>query len=614
MTPIHPFLNALRDNGRLLDIDVAFAGFVGRLTGDDPALSLLAAIVSNAFSRHNEIAVPLDRIATVDLLAEYLGRPAGELPVNNDSWPPGTGSRPEIFADGTAAADGTATVPAALLTLANGLVYLGRSFQNELFLRDDLLARTAPADAAETAANAPEIDFAAVTGLPLGDEQKAAVKAAMGSRFLVISGGPGTGKTTIVSVILALRNESPGEIVLCAPTGKAQMRMKQSLDAQAANLLVPDRRDELARIQSSTIHRLLAWDARSASFRFRRDNPLPYKLVIVDECSMIPLSLMTALLRAVRPDATVILLGDRRQLSSVEPGSVFGDFCDVLRDAARFPGCHAELVRSRRFREDGGIWQLKEAIDDGRAEDAWNVLKNADKDSEVRLVPIPGKGELDPLLRSACAGSWLANDGSSSDRYCDEDTLDAAWKRFERFRILTPFNGGGFGVERLNAHVQAMLKFNGAQRQAGEAFLVLATDYASGVFNGDVGLLWFADESGQPVSQSEADAMQNRRLLVFFPSGNGWRGIPRDALPDHAPAYAFTVHKSQGSDYDRVLMFLPPGTNGRNAILTREILYTGVTRAKTHVDLAADEEAFRQAVANRTERISDLPRLCAVRR
>ena len=105
-----------------------------------------------------------------------------------------------------------------------------------------------------------------------------------------------------------------------------------------------------------------------------------------------------------------------------------------------------------------------------------------------------------------------------------------------------------------------------------------------------------------------------RRLLVFFPAGNGWRGIPRDALPDNAPAYAFTVHKSQGSDYERVLMFLPPGTNGRSTILTREILYTGVTRAKTHVDLAADEEAFRQAVANCTERISDLPRLCAVRR
>ena len=614
MTTIHPFLNALRENGRLLDIDVAFAGFVGRLTGDDPALTLLAAIVSNAFSRHNEIAVPLERIATIGSLAEYLGRPAGELPVNDANWPPETGSYPKIFADGTAAADGLATAPAAPLVLANGLVYLGRSFQNELFLRDDLLTRTVPVNAEETAANAPEIDFAAVTGLQLGDEQKAAVKAAMRSRFLVISGGPGTGKTTIVSVILALRRESPAEIILCAPTGKAQMRMKQSLDAQTANLLDPVRRDELARIQSSTIHRLLAWDARSASFRFRGDNPLPYKLVIVDECSMIPLSLMTALLRAVRPDATVILLGDRRQLSSVEPGSVFGDFCDVLRDGTRFPGCLTELTESRRFRVDGGIWRLKQAIDEGATGEAWNILKDADNQSEVRLVPIPGKGELDPLLRSACTGSWLANDGSSPARYCEENTLDAAWTRFEAFRILTPFNGGALGVERLNLHVQAMLGFNGAQRQPGEAFLVLATDYASGVFNGDVGLLWFADESGRPVSRSEAVAMGCRRLLVFFPSGNGWRGIPRDALPDNAPAYAFTVHKSQGSDYDRVLMFLPPGTNGRSAILTREILYTGVTRAKTHVDLAADEEAFRQAVANCTERISDLPRLCAVRR
>ena len=134
MIPIDTFLNALRDNGRLLDIDVAFAGFVGRLSGDDPALALLAAIVSNAFSRHNEIAVPLERIATVDSLAEYLGRPTAELPVNDATWPPETGSRPGVFADGNLAADGLAAAPAAPLVLANGLVYLGRSFQNELVL------------------------------------------------------------------------------------------------------------------------------------------------------------------------------------------------------------------------------------------------------------------------------------------------------------------------------------------------------------------------------------------------------------------------------------------------------------------------------------------------
>ncbi len=614
------YLNVLRGRGLLADIDVVFAQFIARNAAQDPALTLLAALVSNAASVQREIALPVARIGSREALAGYLRslapaeekgdmrafRESGPLPGPDligglDCWPPDPGAFPHLFREYRPESD--ETFQPAPLVLANDLYYLGRAFQNELFLRDYLLSRTVAVPSAGS------IPFETVTRLQLGDEQKSAVSAAAGSDFLVISGGPGTGKTTIVSVILALRDESPANIILCAPTGKAQMRMKQALDLQLENLCDKERCEELKQIQSSTIHRLLSWDRKAGTFRHNRKNPLRYRLFIVDECSMIPQWLMVALLQAVPEDAKVILLGDRCQLSSVEPGSVFGDFCGILRAMA--PGSLAELNESRRFPQGGEICTMKDAINAGDAEKAWDYMAQPGREAVVSLG-IPPKNKLGLFLREHIGDAWLS-EKAAAVRYFDEDSIDGAWDRFEQFRILAPFNVGPYGADALNRHLRSIMGFpDTGSPVPGETFLIRKNDYSTNLFNGDTGILWFAGEDGRPLRRSEGGS----RVLVFFPdpaSGGGWRGIPLESLPPHDPAYAFTIHKSQGSDYDRVLMILPPFHDARG-ILARESVYTGLTRAKKHAVIAAEHDSFCDAVRLHINRVSGLPRLCGLPR
>ena len=613
------FLNMLRGRGLLSDIDVAFARFIGGNAGGDPALTLLAALVSNAASVRGEIALPAEKTGTRESLKRYLKSlspsedkellsPESDSPPDLSfidrirSWPPEPGAFPRLFRAYVPEADGEFR-PAPLI-FANGLYYLGRAFQNELFLRDCLLSR-----ASGVVRPAGSIPFDAVTKLQLGDEQKAAVAAAVDSNFLVISGGPGTGKTTIVSVILALRKEKPSDIILCAPTGKAQMRMKQALDLQLENLRDEKRREEIRQIRSSTIHRLLSWDRKAGTFRHDRKNPLHYKLFIVDECSMIAQALMVRLLKAVPDDAAVILLGDRHQLSSVEPGSVFGDFCGILRTGA--PGSLAELTVSRRFPEGGEICIMKDAINGGQAEKAWDYMNQPGRDAVVSRV-LPPKNALRQFLSDSVMGAWIS-ERTPAGHYYDADSVDEAWERFERFRILTPFEVGPYGAAALNKLLRSILDFPDTGAPVpGETFLVLKNDYATNVFNGDTGILWFAGDDGRPLARSEAEASHTKRLLVFFPdpaSESKWRGIPPESLPRHAPAYAFTIHKSQGSDYDTILMLLPPSRADRG-FLTRETVYTGLTRAKTKAVIAADRDSFLHAVDLHIDRVSSLPKLC----
>lgn len=627
MTTVFDFLNTLRGRGLLADIDVAFARFIGGNADRDPSLTLLAALVSNAASTRREIALPADKIRTRDSLRTYLeglsdGRdddgPQDSVETSELDfgfvdrlvrWPPEPGAYPCLFREYRPGSDDAGgTFQPAPLVLANGLYYLGRAFQNELFLRDYLKSRMRAARPAES------IPFETVTRLELGKEQKSAVAAAVDSGFLVISGGPGTGKTTIVSIILALRGEKPSDIILCAPTGKAQMRIRQSLDQQLENLCDESRRAEIAQIQSSTIHRLLSWSRRDGTFRHNRKNPLRQKLFIVDECSMIPQSLMVSLLKAVPDDASVILLGDRYQLSSVEPGSVFGDFCGILRACA--PSCLAELNVSRRFPQGGEICTLKDEINGGRAEVAWEYMTQPDL-KHVVSRDIPPKNELRQFLLKEIGGAaaWL-EDGASAVRYCDEDSIDRAWERFEQFRILTPFNVGPYGAGAVNRLARSILGFpdKGAP-VPGETILVLQNDYDTNVFNGDTGILWYAGDDGRPLRRSEAGS-HGKRLMVFFPdpaSESKWRGIPPESLPQYAPAYAFTIHKSQGSDYNKILLFLPP-FRAECGIVNRESVYTGLTRAKEKAVIVSGRDAFCNAVGLHVERVSGLPRLCGLER
>ena len=261
-------------------------------------------------------------------------------------------------------------------------------------------------------------------------------------------------KSKVVILAELCRGKSASDIILCAPTGKAQMRMKQALDQQLENLYDAECRAKIAQIGSSTIHRLLSWSPQNGTFRYNRKNPLLYSIFIVDECSMISQSLMVRLLEAVPEDASVILLGDRYQLSSVEPGSVFGDFCAILRDSA--PHCLAELTVSRRFPQGGEICTMKDRINGGEAESAWDYMKQ-DGLRAVASCDVPPKNELRQFLQNSIRGTWLSDDGPA--RYFEEDCIDDAWRRFEMFRILTPFNAGPYGADNLNKLVRSILRF-----------------------------------------------------------------------------------------------------------------------------------------------------------
>ena len=444
------------------------------------------------------------------------------------------------------------------------------------------------------------------------DWQRVAALAAVSRRFCVISGGPGTGKTSTVVKVLALLLEQQGgescRIALAAPTGKAAARLKESIlggveCAEEVRALIPE--------DVSTIHRLLGYLKGSCSFRHNRDNPLPYDLVIVDEASMVSLPLMAKLVDALRHDTRLILLGDRDQLASVEAGAVLGDICDtggIHGFSAPFAQLTFELTgdrlseqgatgvlgdavvllrKSYRFSSESGIGRVGALVNAGDGPEALAVFKDP-AFPDITLTDAPQAAELGEAL----AERILAGYGA----YLRESSPEAAFARFGQFRMLCAMRSGPYGVEAVNRLVEERLAKAGLIKPegrwySGEPVMITRNDYNLGLFNGDIGLILPDPESGS-------------ELRAFFPSGTaGMRKVLPLRLPEHESAFAMTVHKSQGSEFDRVLLILPD----RDApLMTRELLYTAITRAKKSVELLGSEGLFVTAVQRRIVRKSGL--------
>lgn len=444
------------------------------------------------------------------------------------------------------------------------------------------------------------------------DWQRIAAIAALTRRFCVISGGPGTGKTSTVVKVLALLLEQQGgescRIALAAPTGKAAARLKESLmgGVQAADevrALIPE--------DVFTLHRLLGYLKGSCSFRHNSENPLPYDIVIVDEASMVSLPLMAKLVDALRHDTRLILLGDRDQLASVEAGAVLGDICNtggIQAFSAPFAALAAELSgdllpvqesagplgdavvllrKSYRFASSSGIGRMGALVNAGEGVAALAALSDA-RFPDISMAETPQTA----ALSEALAERIVAGYGD----YLKQDSPEDAFAEFARFRILCAMRSGPYGVESLNRLVRERLAKAGlihpeGRWYAGEPVMITCNDYNVGLFNGDVGLILPDPESGND-------------LRAFFPSGTGlMRKVLPLRLPEHESAFAMTVHKSQGSEFDRVLLILPD----RDApLLTRELLYTGITRAKKSVEIMGTAELFVTAVKRRIVRRSGL--------
>ena len=410
------------------------------------------------------------------------------------------------------------------------------------------------------------------------DWQREAAKSASQQSFTIITGGPGTGKTTTVLKILALLqelNDSHLVISLAAPTGKAAMRLQQSLSDGKLGLNISDQ-NLLDSIPDdvSTLHRLLGPINQSTQFRHSRDKPLSCDLLVVDESSMIDLAMMSKLIESLHPTARLILLGDKDQLASVESGAVLNDLCLGFSDH------RVELKKTWRF--SGPIKEFAWAINTQQASHAYSLLTDVETNDQLCLIT---ENFLEHIYQQYI--TYVKQIRSDNDPAL-------AMAAFTKFQVLAAVRQGEYGVEGINRNLEKRLQSGQMQTQLpwyhGKPVMITRNDPSLGLFNGDIGICLKDSEGSQ--------------LKVWFEASNGnFRAIIPARLPEHETVFAMTIHKSQGSEFERVMLVLP---DKPMPILSRELLYTGVTRAKKQVDIAASEAVFNSTVNQQVIRNSGI--------
>lgn len=448
------------------------------------------------------------------------------------------------------------------------------------------------------------------------DWQQVAALSSLSRRFCIISGGPGTGKTSTVVKILALALEISGNrmsIALAAPTGKSASRLKESIVRMKESLNCAQKIKEAIPCDVSTLHRLLGSISDGRRFRYNETNHLPHDMVIVDEASMVPLPLMSKLMDALKPDARLILLGDRDQLASVEAGAVMGDICSqsgaelfsqsfaerceqILRMVlpretvfAVAPALADSLIilsRSYRFSVESGIGKLAACINSGDGISALELLCNQSF-SNVSWHDLAPPEQFLKSLRDHILNGYSP--------YLRADTPEAALLLFDRFRILCAVRSGEYGVDAINRLVEEILGHNNLIDTTelwykGRPVIITVNDYALKLYNGDIGIAW-------------SDNNDRKNLKVYFPMEGGVRVLSPVRIPAHETVYAMTVHKSQGSEFNQVEVILP---DHDSPVITRELIYTGITRAKETVGIWGKKELFITAVNRKVQRVSGL--------
>jgi len=410
------------------------------------------------------------------------------------------------------------------------------------------------------------------------DRQREAAKAALERKLSIISGGPGTGKTSTVLKIILLLFQVLGEelsVGLAAPTGKAAARLSQALKAGKA-ALDPDGQILPDSLGAMTLHRMLGVKRYSPSFSHHRENPLPYDVVIVDEASMVDLAMMAKLVDGLRPESRLILLGDKDQLTSVEAGSVLGDLIDGL------PGNTTILTKSYRFK--GGISRLARSINSGSVDESWSILRSGDFADvsiyDAATVETIGSRYVEYMEHAALSGGNV--------------DIKLLFQQLNRFQILCAVREGRFGVAALNRAVERYLAGSGFDTTSSEFYpgrpvLIIRNDYGLNLFNGDIGLCAYDREGHIKVWFEQHDTT----LSSFLPQ----------RLPQCETSFALSIHKSQGSEFDEVLVVLPENDS---RILSRELVYTAITRAKRQVELLASKEILTLAIQRRVKRSSGL--------
>ncbi|MGF1615169.1 MAG: exodeoxyribonuclease V subunit alpha [Gammaproteobacteria bacterium] len=594
--------------GALRAVDLHFGRRLAALAGgDDPLLWLAGALASQ---RLGEGDVCVDLTQCQDFPLFQVQMPGGCLAAPEPRlWIEALRRSPVVGRPGERA---------PLILDEAGRLYLGRYWYFEQVVAAALTARTGrwavDVDRERLRQGLAEW-FPKSRGPDPGegtDWQQVAAALALLRPFCVISGGPGTGKTRTVTAILALLvQQANGEalrIVLAAPTGKAAARLTESIRAQKRGLPLTPEQVACIPEAAQTLHRLLGFRPGRANPRHGPDHPLHLDVLVVDEASMVDLPLMARLLAALPEHARLILLGDKDQLASVEAGRVLGDICgrgakpayssalcaavqDVTGTALAsigesVPAMAEHLVvlqKSWRFEEQSGIGALARAVNAGDMQEALAILGGGYPDvkhlaSEPSSLHAYIVEQVVPAHRKVMAAP----------------TPEAALAALNAMRVLCAVREGPYGVQALNRVIEQTLFKAGLIRRSGDLYagrpvMVTVNDHAQRLYNGDVGLVLPDPEGGG--------------LRVFLETAEGVRRLLPSRLPPHETVYAMTVHKSQGSEFEKVLLILP---DVESRVITRELLYTGITRAKRKVTLRASGERFTQAIERPVRRSTGL--------
>lgn len=605
-------LQPWRDAGVLLAVDVHTAATLARLAGlgpDDRDVVVAAALASRA-PRHGHVCLDL---LTVHESAKAERERNGDLeptveidalpwPVDLSAWQSDVAASPLVTCEGIESSGRPRP-----LHLDGNLLYLERYRVYENRIVEEIARRAAQQPVALTISETRCAEL--FDALSLSSEQRDAAGRGASRPLSVIVGGPGTGKTHTVAALLALLLDgTTGEgadalrIALVAPTGKAAARMGESIAGRAAELgSVPGTESLIAqmkRAETSTIHRLLGAVPDSTNFRHDRSNPLVHDVVIVDETSMVSMPMLAKLLDAVSPDARIILVGDPGQLASVEAGSVLGDIAgpvaDAIVDGTPIPAeplaeCISVLTNSHRFPADSAIGKFAAAVRADDPDGAINVLRAATADASEESLrwheTEATSTEAASIVRSEALGTAiatmeLAGQGRSAD----------ALAELVKVRVLCAHRRGPYGITRWNAQFEEWLADGGARRTGfyvGRPILVTANDRANDLFNGDLGVVVTAGPN----------------VRVAFSASPEPRLVPPARLSSVETVHAMTIHKSQGSEFEHVVVVMP---HQDSRLATRELLYTAVTRASKRVTLLGSEASVRAAIGRRVLRASGL--------
>ena len=600
----------LYDNGILSVLDIHFASFISRLAGKNVfGLSLAASLVSG-YTRQGHVCLDLSSIEGKELLKGDDGIDPIVCPELNN-W---------CSQLRETAVVGNPGEYKPLILDDRSRLYLFRYWEYQEKLADSIRRRIHNASVDGSIDHMKE---ELIRLFPFNEAEEinwqgVAAFTALTKRFCVISGGPGTGKTSIVATILALLlKQAESErlrIALIAPTGKAAAKLQEAIRSMKKKLSCPNSIKEAIPEQASTIHRMLGSIPYSPYFRHNAKNTLPVDVVVVDEASMVDLAMMSKLIQALPLQARIILLGDKDQLASVEAGAVLGDICDTgtehsfshsfCKDCKAVTGytihtqqngapeseirdCIIQLEKNYRFGSDSGIGAVSSAVNTGDGDRAIQCMKGG-KYGDITWKNLPHPNDLSQVIKAPIIQGY--------GDYLRARNPFEVFQVFERFRILCALREGPFGVAALNIVAEQILReeslINPDTRwYSGRPVLITRNDYNLRLFNGDMGIVL-------------PDSSVNNELRVFFPATDGTvKKFHPFRLPEHETVYAMTVHKSQGSEFDKVLLVLP---DRESPVLTRELIYTSITRAKKSVEIWGNENVFRAAVSRYIERISGL--------